>query len=155
MKKMDEIMELFTEEIDGFNRSIGKLKAMSEKLDNLKIMADSSKVEYLIKEHLNQVERTMYGNRLRVEEILKGVQNAKLTPKWLLGLLCIASTITVFTLGYFGYHFIELEDSKKEAFVEGKREIISQLRGYFDENPKEYENFKKWSEEKNTVPNQK
>lgn len=151
MKKMDEIMELLTEEIDGFNRSIGKLKRMSENLDNLKIKADSSKIEYLIKEHLNQVERTMYGHRIRVEEILKGVHNAKL----ILGLFCTASAITVFTLGYFGYHFVQLEDKKAEAFIAGKKEIITQLKGYFDENPNEHENFKKWSEKEDSVSNQK
>lgn len=31
MKKMDEIMELLTEEIEGFNRTIGKLEELSEK----------------------------------------------------------------------------------------------------------------------------
>jgi len=37
MKKMDEIMELLTEEIEGFNRSIVKLQELTKKWDNLKI----------------------------------------------------------------------------------------------------------------------
>ena len=47
MKKMDEIMELLTEEIEGFNSSIRKLQELSKKWDNLKIKADSSDIELL------------------------------------------------------------------------------------------------------------
>ena len=67
--------------------------------------------------------------------------DAKLTPKWLLALFCIASTLTVLALGYFGYHFIQLEDQKSEAFENGKEQVILDLKGYFDEHPEVYNDF--------------
>ena len=78
---------------------------------------------------------------------------AKLTPKWLLALFCIASILTVVSLGYFGYHFIQLEDSKADAFKAGKEQVILDLKSYFDEHPEVYKGFQAWSKEQERVPN--
>ena len=63
MKKIDEIMELLTEEIEGFNRSIGKLEELSKKWDNLKIKADSSNIDYYVKDFLRKQERVVEAYR--------------------------------------------------------------------------------------------
>jgi hypothetical protein len=80
---------------------------------------------------------------------------AKLTPKWLLALFCIACTIAVLTMGYFGYNFIQLEDSKAEAFKEGKEQVLLDLKGFFAEHPEAYKSFQAWSKAQDSVPNQK
>ena len=53
---MDEIMELLSDEIDGFNKSIKKLEVLSKKWNELNIKADSSSIEFYIKEHLRKSE---------------------------------------------------------------------------------------------------
>ena len=155
MKKIDEIMELLTEEIDGFNRSISKLEDLSENLQNVKIKADTSNIRFQLKEFLRLQERTMYGHKVEVEEINKAVKRAKLTPKWLLALFCVTFALTVLTTGYFGYHFIQFEENKKEAFMQGKKEAILELRDYFDDHPIIYEDFKKWARRQDSLSNKK
>lgn len=54
MKKMDDIMELLTDEINGFQKSIEKLENLSKNLDEVKVKADTSNVEYHLKEHLRK-----------------------------------------------------------------------------------------------------
>jgi hypothetical protein len=70
------------------------------------------------------------------------------------GIFCIASTLTVLALGYFLYHFIQLEDYKAEAFENGKEKVILDLKGYFNEHPEFYKGFQVWSTEQGGVQNQ-
>ncbi len=52
MKKMEEMMELFTEELAGFDNSVKKLELLSKHLESIKVTADNSATERLIKAHL-------------------------------------------------------------------------------------------------------
>jgi len=65
-KKLDEVMELLSDELDGFNKSIDKLEKLSQKTENIKIKANTSNIEYLLTEHLriekdktNRLEQTV------------------------------------------------------------------------------------------------
>ncbi|MEM8937721.1 MAG: DUF6730 family protein [Bacteroidota bacterium] len=155
MKKMDEIMELLTEEIEGFNRSIGKLQELSKKWDNLKIKADSSIIEFYIKDFLRQQERAVETYKKGAEETHRTIKSATLIPKWMTTLFLIISALTVFTLTYFGYHFIRFEENRKAAFERGRKEVIYELRDYFDNHPIIYRDFQRWSEKKDSVSNEK
>lgn len=48
MAKLDEIMEVFIQEIAGFNKSIRKLEELSEKFNNIKVQTDTSSLEFLL-----------------------------------------------------------------------------------------------------------
>ncbi|MEM6815629.1 MAG: hypothetical protein AAF600_14795 [Bacteroidota bacterium] len=61
----------------------------------------------------------------------------------------------VFTLAYFGYHFIRFKENKEEALEQGREEVIFELRGYFDNHPIIYRDFQKWVENKDSVTNRK
>ncbi len=52
-KKLDEVMELLTDELDGFNKSLGKLEKLTQNVDGIKIIPDTSEIERLLREHLN------------------------------------------------------------------------------------------------------
>lgn len=71
MAKMDEIMEVLTQEIAGFNNSIGKLEELSKKFDNLKIQTDTSSLEFHLKDFLKSQKRTVESYENRMEEVLK------------------------------------------------------------------------------------
>lgn len=155
MKKMDEIMELLTEEIDGFNRSIDKLEELSKKIGDISVKVDSTNIEYHIKDFLRQQERAMATYKERTEETERVIKLATLTPKWIIAMYWVALSIITLTLGYFGYHFIEVEKNKKEAFMQGREEAISELRGYFDNHPIIYKDFKMWAKKKDSVADKK
>lgn len=144
-------MELFTEEIDGFNRSITKLEKLTSNLRNTKIQADSKIIESMLDNYMYREEFLLKFYKKQIEEINKKLKWGKL----LLILFCLASGVTVFTIGYFGYQVIQLENKKEEAFIKGKKEIISQLRGYFDDYPDMYKDFQKWSKAQDNIPGKK
>ena len=155
MKKMDEIMELLTEEIDDFNRSVEKLEELSKKIGSISVKADSTNIEYHIKDFLGQQERAMAAYKERTEETELVIKSATLTPKWIMAMYWVALSITILTLGYFGYHFIQAEKNKNQAFIQGREEGISELRSYFDDHPIIYKDFQRWSQKKDSVSNQK
>nr|WP_297916449.1 DUF6730 family protein [uncultured Allomuricauda sp.] len=155
MKKMDEMMELLTEEIEGFNRSIGKLEEFTKKWDNLNIRADSSNIEYHIKDFLRHQERGMEHQTKRTMETERMIKSATLVPKWLLALCCVATCATIISLSYFGYYYLRFEQSKQEAFNLGRAGAMNELWGYFEDHPVIYKDFQKWVKKKDSVSNKR
>lgn len=155
MAKLDEITELLTEELEGFRKAIAELSAISQELKSSDVVRDV----YTIKRQLLELREKQdahfqrHGSNFR--EFKTEMGRSKLVPRWLLGLCCIVITVVVVALSYFGYHFIQLEDFKSEAFNNGKEQIILDLRGYFDEHPDAYKGFQAWSKAQDSVPNQK
>ncbi|WP_431124644.1 DUF6730 family protein, partial [Flagellimonas flava] len=84
MKKMDDIMELFMDEINGFQKSIEKLEVLSKSLNEIKVKADTSNMEWHLKENLKKQEIIHSESQLILREIDKKLKRAKLIPKWLL-----------------------------------------------------------------------
>ena len=48
-KKLDEVMELLNDELDGFNKALEKLEKLTENVDNIKISPDTSQIEHMLK----------------------------------------------------------------------------------------------------------
>ena len=51
-KKLDEVMELLSDELDGFDRSLDKLEKLTKNTEGIKIKPDISEIERLLKQHL-------------------------------------------------------------------------------------------------------
>ena len=73
MAKLDEIMEVLTQEISGFNNSIGKLEELSTKFDDLKITADTSHLEFQLKDFLRLQKINLEFYNKRMDEVLKNM----------------------------------------------------------------------------------
>ena len=153
MAKLDEITELLTEELEGFRKSIAHLDAVSGELKSSEVVRDICTIKQQLSD-LDQKQDTHFQRSIRESgKLSEKMAAAKLTPKWLLALFCIASILTILALGYFGYQFIQLEDDKAEAFENGKEQVILDLKGYFDEHPEVYNDFQAWSKEEERFPN--
>ena len=154
-KKLDEVMELLNDELDGFNKSIVRLERLAQNTNNLKIKADTTEIERLLREHLNSEK----ANNSRLDESVRGIteqiSKARLVPKvqlWLHYSIWITSLIII---GYLAFKGSRLDDMREKAFAEGEQRAITNLRGYFDQNPGHYQSYQKWLKEKDSVPNQK
>ncbi|TMM51529.1 hypothetical protein FEE95_21820 [Maribacter algarum] len=155
MKKMEEMMELLTEEIEGFHKSIEKLETLSKNFKDLKLKADTSRIENYIKGLTKEQKHAMTIYKEKAMEIKKGLKSARIIPNWLATLFCIVISIQVLSLSYFGYHFIQFEDRNKAAFLRGQKESNTKARRYFEDHPIIYKDYKKWTRKKDSVPNQK
>ncbi|WP_394973997.1 DUF6730 family protein [uncultured Croceitalea sp.] len=120
MKRMDEIMELLTDEINGFQKSIEKLEGLSKNLNEVKVKADTSNMEYHLKEHLRDQERVRSQNQRTLNEIDQKLKLAKLIPKWLLVLVLSIILILSMLVAYLGFWVIQ---SKNEITTFEKRKV--------------------------------
>lgn len=155
MKKIDEIMELLTEEISGFNASISKLEELSKNLNNLKIQADASNIEFYIDDFMKSQTRTLDFYAKQLDEIHEKIKKASIRPKWEAKIVYLLIGILTIAFSYLSYHFIKFENRKEASFLNGKKEAVYEIRGHFNDHPIIYENFEKWVKKQDSVPKQK
>ncbi|GMN08659.1 hypothetical protein MTsPCn5_40510 [Croceitalea sp. MTPC5] len=121
MKKIDEIMELLTEEINGFHKSIEKLEDLSKNLNEVKVKADTSNIEYHLKEHLRKQERVESQNQRTLKELNQKLKGVKLIPKWLLGLFLSVLIMLTIVIGYLSFQVVQLD--KDKVAIQGKEKV--------------------------------
>lgn len=155
MKKMEVMMELLTEEIESFKKSVDKLEGLSGSLKDLKIDTDNSKSERHIKDFLKEQKRTVNVYKEKTKEIQQGIRSARLVPNWLASFFCVALSIHILSLSYFAHHFIMFEDRRTEAFNEGREAGCNNSKAYFEDHPVIHEDFKKWSRKRDSIPNRR
>nr|WP_298995532.1 DUF6730 family protein [uncultured Allomuricauda sp.] len=124
MKKLDDIMELLTDEINGFQNSIKKLEGLSKGLNEVK--ADTSKLEYHLKEHLRRQERIQSLNKVTYNDINKKLKRAKLIPKWLLVIFLSLLIILSMVIGYLSFQVVQLNKKEKAISTKEKVELQNQ-----------------------------
>jgi len=151
MAKMDEIMEVLTQEISGFNNSISKLEELSEKFNNLKIQTDTSSLEIQLKEFQRKQINTVHSYENRMEEVLKKIEKSRWTPRWEVALLYIFISINTIAFGYFINYDLKLQDAVSQARKEG----LGRARAYFKDHEVIYRDFKRWAKKQDSISNQK
>jgi hypothetical protein len=154
-KKLDEVMELLNDELDGFNKSIVRLERLTQNKDNIKVIPDTSEFERLLREHLNYEKVKNLELRQSVEDIGSQILKSRLVPKIQLWFHYWIWFVSLVIIGYLTFKVSQKEDVRERAFNKGEQEVISDLREYFDQYPQHYKSYQKWVEEKDSVPNQK
>ncbi|RKN82856.1 DUF6730 family protein [Ulvibacterium marinum] len=143
-KKLDEVMELLTDELDGFNRSIDRLKQLTENVDNIQIEATSYEIQKIIREHLEKEKRDMESIDWNTDTIRKAVINAKVIPRALFWLMTAIWTVSIVSICYLGFRVSRLDSIREKSFEAGRKEVLTSLKGYFDLNPGLYEAYEAW-----------
>ncbi len=148
MKKLDEIMELMTDEMADFKAAIIKLEELSKQLSTLSIPISTEALE----KNLNIfLEKQKEENSIKDEilkEIEKKLQHARIIPNYLLILVCSLGIILLSLLGYFGYSLKERQNEKFELYQILMESNNDRYQEYFSKNPKIQDDFKQWLEEK-------
>jgi len=89
MAKLEEIAELLTDEINGFNQSIQKLEGISNKINNVKFNSDISNVLFLIEEQKRDLKHQLNYQNRKLQEISKKLNKARVFPNWLVVLFFV------------------------------------------------------------------
>lgn len=154
-KKLDEVMELLNDELDGFNKALEKLEKLTENVDNIKISPDTSQIEHMLKEHLNS-ERTK-SERIQgsLQNFGQQISKARMVPKVQLWLQYTIWAISLVVIGYLSFQVARIDRIRERSYSAGRQEVISDLKGYFDHYPEHYQTYKNWAKEKDSLPNHK
>ncbi len=154
-KRLDEIMELLNDELDGFNKSVDRLERLTQNVENINIKPDTSEIERMFQEYLNSDEEKNKRIQESIQNIGQQISKARLVPKVQLWLHYSIWMISLVIIGYLAFKVSRTGDIQERAFAEGEQQMIFSLRDYYDQYPEHYESYLKWTKEKDSVPNQK
>ncbi|MBC9795424.1 DUF6730 family protein [Sinomicrobium weinanense] len=142
MAKVEEIAELLTEEIHGFNISIERLQKLSEHLGDIKIKADATEVEHLLKQHLNEYREIQSRHNENLTEVYKEVKGTYWLPRWLVISFIVVYALTLVSLIYT----VHLRE-KRKSWEEKYERVIRYYKVFMEENPEAKALYENWLNE--------
>ncbi len=148
MKKLDEIMELLTDEMEDFKVAILKLEQLSKQLCDLSIPISTEALEKNLNSFLEKQEKENSLKDEVLKEIERKLERARIIPNYLLILICSLGIISLSLLGYFGYSLHLIQNEKFELYQILMKSNNESYQEYFLKNPEVQDNFMQWLEEK-------
>lgn len=143
-KKLDEVMELLTDELDGFNKSLAKLQRLTKNVEDIRILPDTSEIEQLLENHLLQEKERTAKLQESVRSLKERLAKASVISRFRLWLHYFIWTTSLVIIGYLAFKVSRIHELQEESFELGKKEIIISLENYFNENPNTEKQFDAW-----------
>jgi len=147
MAKLDEIAELLTEEINGFEKSIGRLEKVHEDLQNLPLRPDNTEIKALLKDYSNNQKKTIEEQQKLMQRILGKLERSIQLPSWVLKLSWGLLVCVLLVLGFSIYQVSRISKKEEAAYIKGQDSAMGQYGTFLDESPQAKELYQKWLEE--------
>ena len=147
MAKLDEIAELLTEEINGFEKSISRLEKVHEDFKNHPLRPDTSGLNALLKEYDNNQNNNIKEQQRLMERILHKVERSVLLPSWAIKLTWLLVTVLL-VLGFSIYQVSRISKKEEAAFIKGQDDAIEHYGTFLEESPQAKKLYQKWLEVK-------
>ncbi|THV61306.1 hypothetical protein EZV76_02975 [Flagellimonas alvinocaridis] len=148
MAKLDEIAELLTEEINGFEKSIGRLERVRENLQNLPLRPDTTEISALLKEYSNDQKKTIEEQQRLMQRILHKVEKSIQLPSWAIKLSWGLLVCILLVLGFSIYQVSRISKKEEAAYIKGRDSALGHYNAFLDGSPQAKELYQKWLEEK-------
>ena len=146
MAKLDEIAELLTEEINGFEKSIGRLEKANENLQNLPLRPDTTEIKVLLNDYGNNQKKTIEEQQRMMHRILHKVEQSILLPSWAIKLFWGLLICVLLVLGFSIYQVSRISKKEEAAFIKGQDDAIEHYGTFFKESPEAKEMYQEWLE---------
>lgn len=146
MAKLDEIAELLTEEINGFEKSIDRLEKVHENLQNLPLKADTSELNALLNEYGNNQKNNIEEQQRLMERILHKVERSVFLPSWAIKLTWGLLIMVLLVLGFSIYQVSRISKKEEAAYIKGQDDTIEHYGTFLDDSPEAKELYQEWLE---------
>lgn len=147
MAKLDEIAELLTEEINGFEKSIGRLEKVHENLQNLPLRPDTTEINALLKEYGTDQKKTIEEQQRLMQRILHKVERSILLPSWAIKMFWGLLVCVLLVLGFSIHQVSRISKKEEAAYVKGRDSEMGHYLEFLDESPEVKELYQKWLED--------
>jgi hypothetical protein len=148
MAKLDEIAELLTEEIHGFEKSIDRLERVHEDLQNLPLRPNTTEIDALLKEYSNNQKKAIEEQQRLMQRILYKVERSILLPSWAIKMFWGMLVCVLLVLGFSIYQVSRISKKEEAAYIKGRDNALGHYGTFLDESPQAKELYQKWLEEK-------
>jgi len=146
MAKLDEIAELLTEEINGFEKSIGRLEKVHENLQNLPLRPDTSELNALLKEYGNNQKTNIEEQQRLMGRILHKVERSITLPSWAIKLTWGLLVTVLLVLGFSIYQVSRISKKEEAAYIKGRDNVMEHYGTFLDHSPGAKELYQEWLE---------
>lgn len=143
MKKLDEIMELMSDEMQDFQIGLLQMKKINEELNTRSIPITTEVMEKQLKFFFQQQQEKEALAAERLQSIDNKLKNAYILPKnigMILGSLLI---LLVSLIGYLSFRIISLKDDETEE------KLARSYNTYLQENPEQKKAYNSWLSDQN------
>ncbi len=144
MAKLDELAELLTEEIKGFQNSVDRMEQLQKFLMEYKVQADISGIDFILKRYNDHQKKAIEDQHRLMENVLQYIKKSMTIPKWSIKLFWSLLIIVFLVLGYSMYQVSRIPEREQIVFKKGEDEAVAHFRAFFDANPEAGKLYKEW-----------
>jgi len=144
MAKLDEIAELLTEEINGFEKSIGRLEKAHENLKNLPLRPDTTEIKVLLNDYGNNQKKIVEEQQKLMQRILHKVERSILLPSWAIKLTWGLLVTVLLVLGFSIHQVSRIAKKEEAAYLKGQEGAIKHYGTFLDESTQAKELYQEW-----------
>lgn len=148
MAKIEDLTELLVSELSEFEKGIVKLAELEKRINNTEINVNLKELKPIIAAHENAMTSSRQNQEhflIKLETILK---NAKVYPKWAVITFMVMILITCLSIFYTYTVKSNALIAEETAYENGKNTASEHINRYLSENPKAFESYKKWADQK-------
>jgi len=146
MAKLDEIAELLTEEIKGFETSVNRMEQLKKFLTTYKVKADTSHIDFILKEYNDHQKKAIDEQHKLMANVVYYVKKSMTFPKWALKLFWGLLVCIFLVLGFSVYKVSRIAAIKQEAYGQGEEKAVAHFRAFFEASPEASDLYQKWRE---------
>jgi|SRR5680860_302672 len=146
MAKLDEIAELLTEEIKGFENSVDRMEQLKKFLMDFKVQADTSDIDFILKGYNDHQKKAIEDQHKLMGNVVYYIKKSMVFPKWSIKLFWGLLTIIFLVLGFAVYKVSRTAQIRQEAYGQGEEKADAHFRAFFKANPQAGELYQQWTE---------
>ncbi len=146
MAKLEEIAELLTEEIKGFENSIDRMEELKKFLMEYKVQADTSDIDFILKGYNDHQKKAIEDQHKLMGNVVYYIKKSMVLPKWSVKLFWGLLTIIFLVLGFSVYKISRTAQIRQEAYGQGEEKAVAHFRAFFKASPEAGELYQNWTE---------
>lgn len=146
MAKLDEIAELLTEEIRGFENSVDRLEKLQRELKTFRIEPDTSGIDFILKQYNDHQKKAVEDQHKLMANVVYYIKKSMTFPKWAIKLFWGLLVCVFLVLGFSVYKVSRISDIKQEAHGKGEEKAVAHFRAFFEASPEASVLYQKWRE---------
>ena len=146
MAKLDEIAELLTEEIKGFENSVNRMEELKAFLMTYKVQADTSDIDFILKRYNDHQKKAFEDQHELMANVVYYIKKSMTFPKWAFKLVWGLLVIVLLVLGFSVYKVSRIPEIRQEAFGQGEEKAVRHFGAFFEASPEASEFYQEWRE---------
>lgn len=148
MAKLDEIAELLTEEIKGFENSVNRMEKLKNFLMTFKVQADTSDIDFILKRYNDHQKEAVEDQHKLMANVVYYIKKSITFPKWAIKLFWGLLVCIILVLGFSVYKISQIPVLKQEALGKGEEKALAHFRAFFEASPEANELYQEWRKPK-------